>query len=146
MKVFVLAAVAVAFIPCQTEGRQASGSEPAAGPGQGDQAVTLIYRREVFTYQGGSRRDPFRQLTGEAGMGPRFDQLSLQGIIYGSGRGESLALLSDSEGRVYRVRVGDRVGDSRVIEIGPMRVVLAVENFGSIRQEVLELPSRGGTR
>jgi hypothetical protein len=41
--------------------------------------------------------------------------------------------------------VGDRVGNTRVIEISQTRVILAVENFGSVRQEMLELPSRGGT-
>ena len=78
-------------------------------------------------------------------MGPRFESLSLQGIIYSTGRGRSVALINANEGRIYRVRVGDMVGNSRVIEIGPLRVVLAVENFGTIRQEILELPTRGGT-
>ncbi len=78
-------------------------------------------------------------------MGPRFESLSLRGIIYSTGRSRSLALLADTEGRVHRVRVGDMVGNSRIIEIGPTRVVLAVENFGAIRQEILELPTRGGT-
>ena len=107
--------------------------------------LTLVYEREVFSYTGENRRDPFRPLTDQDDMGPRFEALALQGIIYSTGRGRSVALLGDSDGRIHRVRVGDVVGNSRVIEIGPVRVVLAVENFGTIRQEILELPIRGGT-
>ena len=99
----------------------------------------------MFTYTGENRRDPFRPLTAQDELGPSFEALSLQGIIYSTGRGRSVALLGDSDGRIHRVRVGDVVGNSRVIEIGPMRVVLAVENFGTVRQEILELPTRGGT-
>lgn len=106
--------------------------------------LTLVYEREVYTYNGENRRDPFRPLTDRNEMGPRFESLSLQGIIYSAERGRSVALLDDGEGRIHRVRVGDTVGNSRVIEIGPLRVVLAVENFGTTRQEILELPSRRG--
>jgi hypothetical protein len=103
-----------------------------------------VYEREVFVYRGNERRDPFRPLTDDNGMGPQFESLSLRGIIYSTAPGNSMVLLADGEGRVYRARVGDRVGNSRVIEISQTRVVLAVENFGSIRQEVLALPERGG--
>ena len=114
-------------------------------PGQAARELTLVYEREVYTYEGSTRRDPFRPLTDQNEMGPRFEALALQGIIYSTGRGRSVALLSDNDGRIYRVRVGEMVGNSRVIEIGPLRVVMAVENFGTIRQEILELPTRGGT-
>lgn len=111
--------------------------------GQGA-SITLIYEREVYSYEGSARRDPFQPLTQDNEMGPRFDQLSLQGIIYSSVEGESVALLLGGEERVFRVRVGDVVGNSRVIEISPTRVVMAVETFGTIRQEILEMPQRGG--
>jgi hypothetical protein len=106
--------------------------------------ITLVYEREVYTYRGAGRRDPFRPLTADDEMGPLFEELTLQGIIYATGRGQSVALITDASGRVHRARVGDVVGNSRVIEIGPARVIMAVENFGNIRQEVLELPTRGG--
>ncbi len=119
---------------------------PAQAPDSVDAGqITLVFDREVFIYAGENRRDPFRPLTAQDELGPSFEALSLQGIIYSTGRGRSVALLGDSDGRIHRVRVGDVVGNSRVIEIGPMRVVLAVENFGTVRQEILELPTRGGT-
>lgn len=109
------------------------------------QEITLVYEREVYTYSGENRRDPFRPLTGENEMGPRFEALSLRGIIYSTGQGRSVALIADADGRIYRVRVGDMVGNARVIEIGSARVVMAVDNFGTIRQEILELSTTRGT-
>jgi Tfp pilus assembly protein PilP len=108
--------------------------------------ITLVYEREVFTYRPTGRRDPFRPLTDDDEMGPRFERLSLQGVIYSTGRGESIALLGDGTGRVYRVREGEVLGNARVVEIGPSRVMLAVDVFGTIRQEMLELQRRGGDR
>lgn len=113
-------------------------------PGQAAENVKLVYDREVYSYSGENRRDPFRPLTDQNEMGPTFESLSLQGIIYSTGRGRSVALIS-ANGQIFRVRVGDMVGSSRIIEIGPLRVVLAVENFGTIRQEILELPTQRGT-
>jgi hypothetical protein len=140
-----LALVAAVCAPAAARAQQPQGQ---AG-GQGAQAaptgeITLVYEREVYTYRGENRRDPFRPLTDDDAMGPRFEELVLQGIIYSTGRGRSVALLGDGNNRIYRVRVGDVVGNARVVEIGPLRVVLAVENFGTIRQEMLELPKRGG--
>lgn len=116
---------------------------PAAAQ-QGADEITLVYEREVYSYSGENRRDPFLPLTNDNAMGPRFEALALQGVIHSPAGNQSVALIS-AEGRVYRVRVGDMVGNSRIIEIGPSRVVLAVENFGSMRQEILELPTRGDT-
>lgn len=106
--------------------------------------ITLVYEREVFAYRGGDRRDPFVPLTQDNQMGPRFQELTLQGIIYSQVPGESVVLFQAGGDRVFRARVGDLIGNSRVIEIGPTRVVMAVENFGTIRQEIVELPERGG--
>ncbi len=106
--------------------------------------LTLIYEREVYTYGGIGRRDPFRPLTDDEESGPRFEELTLQGIIYSDAPGKSLALLNDVSDRVHRARVGDVLGDSRVLEITPDRVVFAVNNFGNVRQEMLELKKSGG--
>ncbi len=107
--------------------------------------VTLVYEREVFMYRGAGRPDPFRPLTEDDELGPRFERLTLQGVIYSSPR-TSVALLSDGTGRVYRVRQGDVLGNARVLDIGPRRVVMAVDVFGTIRRETLELQRSGGDR
>jgi Tfp pilus assembly protein PilP len=149
MKIAILtvAALALAFGPLTGDasaqaGQRAQPETERALPSASE--VTLVYEREVFMYQATGRRDPFRPLTDDDEMGPRFERLSLQGVIYSTGRGESLALLGDGTGRVYRVRQGDVIGNARVVEIGPSRVVMAVEVFGTIRQEMLELQRRGG--
>lgn len=126
----------------------ATASEAQQRPQAGQSAasqVTLRYEREIFVYPGASRRDPFSPLTSDAeGGGPRFEELRLQGIMFSPGVGQSMALLVDSGGRVYQVRVGQMVGNARVIEIGQTRVVLAVQNFGAVRQEILEIRDREG--
>lgn len=121
---------------------QQGGAQQEQGRQQSEQ-ITLVYEREIYSYRGGGRRDPFEPLTDDNEMGPRFEELSLQGIIY-SRAGRSVALLRGGEDRVFRVRVGDVIGNVRVLEISPTRVVMAVENFGTIRQEILEMPQRGG--
>lgn len=121
----------------------AASAQDAASAPPDTATVQLVYEREVFSYEDRSRRDPFRPLTDGDAIGPRYEDLTLQGVIYSTGRGQSLALIGDATGRVYRVRVGDRVGNSRVLEIGPLRVVLAVENFGVVRHAMLELQQRG---
>ena len=125
----------------QRRGRPAA---PAGPPAPTAETVTLVYERETFTYRGAARRDPFVPLTNESEMGPRFESLTLRGIIYSTVGRNSVALLGDGGGRVHRVRVGDVIGNATVIEIGPLRVVMAVENFGSIRQEMLELQRNQG--
>lgn len=146
--IFLMVAVllAAASYPLGLDAQQRAGQAgQAANQGTPEPELTLVYEREVFDYSGQNRRDPFRPLTDQDELGPRFESLSLQGIIYSTGRGRSVALISDPDGRIYRVRVGDMVGTSRIVEIGPVRVVLAVENFGTIRQEILELPTTRGT-
>lgn len=138
-----LMVLALAPAAARAQGRkpQTDASRPTTADAS---TVTLVYDREVFTYTGGNRRDPFHPLTDDTNTGPRFDELNLQGIIYSSVRGRSLVLLGDAAGRVHRVRVGDVLGNTRIVEIGPLRVVFAVEEFGNVRQEMLELKKSGG--
>ncbi|MDX1674560.1 MAG: hypothetical protein R3314_07200, partial [Longimicrobiales bacterium] len=49
-------------------------------PGASGDQITLVYEREVFEYRGAERRDPFEPLTQDNQMGPRFQELTLQGI------------------------------------------------------------------
>ncbi|HEX7052126.1 MAG TPA: hypothetical protein VF188_18100 [Longimicrobiales bacterium] len=98
----------------------------------------LKFEREFFSYPTTQRRDPFRSLAKRTGLGPRFEELVLKGIIY-SEEAPSVALLADGAGHIYRVRRGDRVGNARVLEIRELRVLFAVEDFGVIHQDQLEL-------
>lgn len=104
--------------------------------------IKLIYEREVFQYPRQSRRDPFAPLSALADQGPRFEELSILGVIYSNRPENSAATLTDATGKRYRVRQGDVVGNARVLDISPNRVVFAVDNFGVVRQEMLELKAK----
>jgi hypothetical protein len=111
--------------------------------------IQLVYDREVFVYEAEGRRDPFRSLATEgAGLGPRFEELILRGIIFSPIAGRSVALLVDGSGKIYRARQGDLVGNALVVSIQPLRVVFRVDSFGTARQEAIDLkrPDIGGQR
>ena len=125
----------------------AYAQDPAAAPATPPQAPTeakLAFDREVYSYQGGGRRDPFKPLIGKESLGPLFDDLTLKGIIYSPDPLRSLVLIQDGAKRIYRLKRGAIVGNSRVVEIRPLAVRFAVENFGMIRYEVLELRPGAG--
>ena len=109
-------------------------------PAEGE--VRLVYEREVYGYDAGNLRDPFAALVGEGiDIGPTFADLRLRGIIYSTGRGQSIALLHDRSGNLYRARRGDIIGNATVLEIRPLEVLFVVEDFGQTRQEMLRLKS-----
>lgn len=110
-------------------------------------SVKLVFDREVFGYGGGHRRDPFQPLTGKnaASMGPRFQELRLVGTIFSQQEpSRSLATVIDATGKRHRVRRGDVIGNTRIVEIGSRRIVVIVQNFGLERREVLELQKEEG--
>ncbi len=118
---------------------------PPAGPPGSQPEPKLAFDREVFSYPAEGRRDPFRPLMGGPGSGgPLFADLTLRGIIYSPDARRSVALVQSGNRRTYRLRRGDIIGNARVLEIQPLRVRFAVENFGTVRTEVLDL--RGNNR
>lgn len=129
----------VTVVPAATDGAApADDAAPADPTAAAD--PDLAFEREVFTYSGAGRRDPFKPLTDEDAIGPLFDDLSLRMIIYSAvSPGESVAVLADGQKKTYRVRRGDYVGSAAVVEIGPKRVVFSINELGNRRQEVLEL-------
>lgn len=147
------AAAGAIFLACITVmlAVPAAAQQPPAKPpaaqaqqaGKTNENVNLSYEREVYTYPGRGRRDPFLPLTDASGVGPRFEELSLQGIMYSPARRRSVALLAAGK-RIFTVHPGDVVGNARVVEIDPDRVVFAVNNFGTVRQQMLELKRKEG--
>ena len=91
-------------------------------------------------YDGEARRDPFDPLTlaGELESGPRFETLRLTGVFLGTA-GNSLIVLEDPTRRGHFLRVGERIGDSRLVQILPESAVFDVEEYGTARREVLRL-------
>ncbi len=113
---------------------------PAARKDTATKTSELAYRREVFAYDAGGRRDPFVSLVTTGVLRPTIADLSLVGIAFaarvGAGSAQSIAIFRDRQTKEqYRVRVGQPLGRMRVASIEPRRVVFAIDEFGVSRQE-----------
>lgn len=115
----------------------------------------LVFEREVFQYPTYQRRNPFRPLVGNQGSGPRFEQVSLRGIIWSMDPKRSVALFgvggtaqggaaATPVGETKRLRVGESWGNMRVAEIQKDRVIVAVEEFGLSENKTLGLTRKRG--
>lgn len=124
----------------------ASGVQPAEARQGGQQeapqdTVRLMLERQVFSYPTFERRNPFRPLTGPDD-GPRFEDLRLLGVIFDPDPAGSVALVGLRNGdgaRTYRLRVGQVLGNTRIMEIRPQQVVVQVEEFGITETRTMEL-------
>ena len=139
----------------------APGALEAQNPGQpaGSAETELVFEREVFQYPEFTRRNPFTPLDTES-EGPRFDQLSLIGVMYSADDpASSVAVVSTGgvafqddgtmspvAGDAYYLKVGQRLGNVTVVQILREQVVVEVEEFGLTDRRTLEIQSRqGGT-
>lgn len=120
----------------------------------------LVFEREVFQYPAFTRRNPFRPLLGADGGGPRFEQLSLIGIVYSSDPSQSVAVVSTGgvtladdgtmtpfDGDAFYLKVGERIGNSTIVEIRRDAVLFDVEVFDAVERQTMNFVSRrqGGT-
>jgi hypothetical protein len=121
----------------------------------------LVFEREVFGYPAFERRNPFRTLLSADQSGPRFEMLRVVGIIFSEDPSESVAVLGTSTveysedaatvsvqpGVSWYLKVGQSVGNIRVVEIHRDQVVVEVEEFGLTEQKIMQLQTRrlGGT-
>ncbi len=116
----------------------------------------LVAEREVFTYPGAGRRNPFKPLSSGFDGAPRFDQLRLMGVIFSDDPSASVAVLGTStvqisedgsqvtlqEGRAWYLKVGQSLGNIRVVEIRREQVVVDVEEFGLTERKIMQLQTR----
>ena len=151
-----LTAVALVLVLVPAEVRAQNPDTPPPGP---TVDVELVGEREVFQYPEWTRRNPFTAFVGGTSGGPRFEQLSLIGLIY-SPEGNSVAVLSTGgvavaedgttrpiEGDSYSMKVGDSIGNTTVVEVRRDAVIVDVEVFDSIASHIMTFVSRiqGGT-
>lgn len=137
----------------------ALAAQQAGGPPAPAAETELVFEREVFQYPSFQRMNPFVPLDAGAG-GPRFEQLSLIGVVYAGPGGRSVAVLSTGgvtvnqdgtisprAGEAFYLRAGERLGNVTVVEVRPDMVVVDVEEFGLTDRRTIELVSRreGGT-
>ena len=96
--------------------------------------------RETFAYSG-SIRDPFNSLLNMEKSGPEVADLQLVGIYQNMrSPSASVAVFREKEGgKRHKLRAGDQLGRSRVVQIRDRDVVFIIEDFGFERQETLSL-------
>lgn len=130
----------------------ASAQEEGAPGSLEEDSTELVFEREVFSYPSFERRNPFRSLVGGDDGGPRFEDLRLLGVLQSPRPDMSVALLAGGAGQggraqTYRVRQGQTLGNTRILDIQRSRVIVEVTEFGLTEQRVLELqrPTEGGS-
>jgi hypothetical protein len=103
-------------------------------------AKEMEMARETFAYSGGTR-DPFASLLNLAKDGPELAELQLVGIYQNlrTPRGSIAVFRERDGGKRHKLRAGDQLGRSRLIEIRERDVVFVIEDFGFERQETLSL-------
>lgn len=101
--------------------------------------ASTVYEREVFEYPSLGRRDPFRPLNEGDQIGPRFQDLRLSGVLFNQAVGSVATLTDERNGRRYRVREGDTLGEVRVVAIRTDEVDFLIVSFGIGRQETLRV-------
>jgi hypothetical protein len=146
----LLMAMAVAALPAtlqaqatrRTVARVASGSVDAASAVSrgSDTLPTLRIDREVFSYRGAGRRDPYQSLMRSESLRPLVSDLRLTAVAFDPVGTGSVAILRDVVSRQqYRVRVGQTLGRLRVAGIRQKAVIFSIDEFGFSRQETLPL-------
>lgn len=148
------AALAVGIVLSAPTDARAQNPPPAQPrPGAGE--TELVFEREVFQYPSFTRRNPFRPLLGAEGGGPRFEQLSLIGIVYSPDPASSVAVLSTGgvqvqtdgttapiAGDAFYLKVGESIGNTTIVEIRRDAVIVDVEVFDSVERETMNFVSR----
>ena len=112
-----------------------SGAQDSA-----QKARDLELSRETFAYSGAAR-DPFNSLLNMAKNGPELADLQLVGIYQNlRAHSASIAVFREKDGgKRHKLRAGDQVGRSRLVQIRERDVVFMIEDFGFERQETLSL-------
>jgi hypothetical protein len=107
----------------------------------------LSIDREVFAYESGGRRDPFRSLMKSGDLKPLMSDLRLVAVAYDEVGDGSVAILRDLVTKEqYRVRAGTLLGRMRVAQIRAKSVVFTIEELGYSRQETLGLSDHTAAR
>lgn len=103
------------------------------------EAAAMIYR-EVFTYEGQGRRDPFVSLMRTTDLRPALQDLRLTGILFDHTGERPVAIMRETTtNEQYRVTTGMTLGRMRVAEIHPKKVIFIIEEFGFSRRDSLVL-------
>jgi hypothetical protein len=130
--------------PATVPAKPGVAAKPVAGKDTTKKAAeapaTAVFNREVFSYDGAGRRDPFLSLLSTGELRPAFTDLKLVAVAYDPTGRKSVAVMRDvSTKDQYRVKVGQTLGRMRVAQIHPKSVTFTIDEFGYSRQDVLTL-------
>jgi hypothetical protein len=122
-------------------------AQPDTSPGQDPAVADSVQKakememtRETFAYSGAAR-DPFSSLLNMAKNGPELADLQLVGIYQNlrTPNGSVAVFREKDGGKRHKLRAGDQLGRSRLVQIREREVVFVIEDFGFERQETLSL-------
>jgi hypothetical protein len=115
-------------------GGTATGQVPEKPTDNSDEesASSLVYTREYYSYRTRRGEDPFVPLLTEEGelKGLTLSMLSLTGVLWNDQ--QSLAVMEDSHGRGYLLKVGDQIAGARLVAIRKDAAVFRVVEFGVV--------------
>ena len=131
----------------------AAGGAAAATAVSGEEPKALdpamLFQREQYVYQTAGRRDPFQSLIdgrfqSQTGDGDLVDvgDMHLVGIMWGSA--DKFALVEDSRGRGYVLRVGDPVVNGYISGISKSELQVVQNAFGDSQTVTIQLKSKEG--
>ena len=113
--------------------------------------ASVLFAREQYAYTSGGRRDPFQSLidgkfqgqTTDAGLVDVGD-IHLVGIMWGSS--DKFALVEDSRGRGYVLRVGDPVVNGYISGITKNELQIVQNAFGDSQTLSIHLQPKEGDK
>ncbi len=127
--------------PISGPGSVPSGALPApaaAQPAAHEKLDANAVTREVYSYGGVGRRDPFYSLILTDDLRPLLSDLRLVGILYEPSGQRNVAVMRDLQTNAqYRVLNGQSLGRMRVTQIRKRAVLFTIEEFGLSRQDSL---------
>jgi hypothetical protein len=97
--------------------------------------------RETFAYGGGTR-DPFASLITKDDSGIEIGNLDLVGVYLDLRTPSNNVIVlreKGTDGKRHKMRVGDQLGRSRLVQIRARDAVFMISDFGYERQETLSL-------
>ena len=109
--------------------------------------ANTLFQREQYVYQAAGRRDPFQSLIdgkyeSQSGDGSLVDvgDIHLVGIMWGSS--DKFALVEDSRGRGFVLRVGDPVVNGYIAGISKTELQVVQNSFGDSQTVTIQLKSK----
>jgi hypothetical protein len=111
--------------------------------------ASVLFARDQYTYTSGGRRDPFQSLLdgrfqSQSGDGSLVDvgDIHLVGIMWGAS--DKFALVEDSRGRGFVLRVGDPVVNGYISGIAKSELQIVQNAFGESQTLSIKLQPKEG--